>query len=61
MKIILAALEMLKEHEFNLLFYNPIFSQGKKKDGNQRLNSKTIRFDQKKWKDNLVLYYLISK
>ena len=26
-----------------------------------RLNSKTIRFDQKKWKDNLVLHYLISK
>ena len=46
---------------FDLLFYSPIFSAGKKKDENQRLNSKTIRFDQKKWKDNLVLHYLISK
>ena len=27
----------------------------------ERLNIKTIRFDKKKWKDNLVLHYLISK
>ena len=47
---------------FYLLFYNQIFSQGKKEDKkSNRINIKTIRFDKKKWKDNLVLHYLISK
>ena len=33
----------------------------KKNIENRTLKFKTIRFDQKKWKDNLVLHYLISK
>ena len=49
-------------HQFvNLLFYCPVFSDGKKSGKSNRLNIKTIRFHQKKWKDNLVLHYLISK
>ena len=47
--------------KLDLLFYNQVFSQGKKKLKSNRLNIKTIRFDKKKWKDNLVLHYLISK
>ena len=54
---------------FNKIWREPIyffiarfFRKEKKKSGkSKRLNSKTIRFDQKKWKDNLVLHYLISK
>ena len=45
-----------------LLFYNPILRKAKKKTTKiERLNIKTIRFDKKKWKHNLVLHYLISK
>ena len=33
----------------------------KKRPKIERLNIKTIRFDKKKWKDHLVLHYLISK
>ena len=44
-----------------LLFYNPIFWLAKKKIENRTLKFKTIRFDKKKWKDHLVLHYLISK
>ena len=44
----------------HLLFYSPVFSQGKNRNG-ERSNIKTIRFDKKKWKDHLVLHYLISK
>ena len=44
----------------NLLFYSPVFSDGKKKDRkSNRLNIKTISFDKKKWKDNLVLHYCV--
>ena len=49
----------------DLLFYNAkvrkkeIESKIESKIG--RLNLKTIRCDKKKWKDNVVLHYLISK
>ena len=33
-------------------------TQGKKQEKIERLNFKTIRFDQKKWTHNLVLHYL---
>ena len=46
------------QHDF---FIARFFRSEKKPGKSSRLNSKIIRFDQKKWKDNLVLHYLISK
>ena len=60
--VFVSSLVVLVQLGENLLFYSPIFSAGKKKKTKvSALNSKTIRFDQKKWKDNLVLHYLISE
>ena len=45
-----------------IYFFIARFFRKEKKNGkSNRLNSKTIRFDQKKWNNNLVLHYLISK
>ena len=45
-----------------IYFFIARFFQTKKKRSKiERLKFKTIRFDKKKWKDNLVLHYLISK
>eukprot|EP00493_Phyllostaurus_siculus_P020300 UN20625 len=53
---------LLKKRLLTIYFFIARFFQlEKKKRKNKRLNSKTIRFDQKKCKDNLVLHYLISK
>ena len=45
----------------HLLFIARFFRKEKKRLKIEGLNIKTIRFDKKKWKDNLVLHYLIIK
>ena len=49
--------------KFHIYFFITRFfrKEKKKRSKIERLNIKTIRFDKKKWKDNLVLHYLISK
>eukprot|EP00493_Phyllostaurus_siculus_P021577 UN21905 len=42
-------------------FITQKFGKRKKKSKIERLNLKTIRCDRKKWKDKVVLHYLISQ